>query len=557
MLLTGEETPENTGKGERHMAKKVTVINAPLRTTDLTQGPKLKVCGYARVSTDSRVQAESYATQIAYFTEKIENNPLWEFAGMYADKAATGTKVKGRDEFQAMIKACEDGDIDLILTKSVTRFARNTVECIQTIRKLKALGVGILFEKENINTLTEKSELLLTILSSVAQGESEDFSGNNRWSVEKRFKDGTFIIGTPAYGYRNDGEGNLVIVEGEAETVRWIFEAYLNGLGTYMIAKELNRKGIPTIRESEKWQEGTVRDILKNPVYEGNRLQQRTYTESQFPFVRRTNTGQKNRYLIEDEHASIITHEEAEAVRGIMEYRNRTLNMDGEKYKNRYLFSGRIICGECGSHFRRQKIYTEQLHEKIKWTCHRHVEDRNACPMKAVREDVLHQAFTVMWNKLCTNQGIILEPLLKGLMELSADMPDTEEMEQLDNEIQNLSGQSRILNQVMKKGYMDSALFMENNNRITGQLTECRRKKTLISKKQKRTKEIVRTRQLIGLLAGQKKPLKDFDERLFDLTVKEIRISKAHDITFCLHNGLELTEKEGGNRDAVAYADRI
>lgn len=539
------------------MAKKVTVINASLRTKDLTQRPKLKVCGYARVSTGSREQAESYATQVAYFTEKIENNPLWEFAGMYADEAATGTKVKGRDEFQAMIRACEDGDIDLILTKSVTRFARNTVECIQTIRKLKALGVGIQFEKENINTLTEKSELLLTILSSIAQGESEDFSGNNRWSIEKRFKDGTFIIGTPAYGYQNDEDGNLVIVEEEAETVRWIFEAYLNGLGTYMIAKELNKKGIPTIREGERWQDGAVRDILKNPVYEGNRLLQRTYTESHFPFVRRTNTGQRNRYLMEDAHAPIVTHEEAEAVKGIMEYRNRTLNMDGEKYKNRYLFSGRITCRECGSHFRRQKIYTEKPYEKIIWTCHRHVEDKNACPMKAVREDALQQAFTVMWNKLYTNQGIILEPLLKGLMELSADMPDTEELEQLDNDIQNLSEQSRILNQVMKKGYMDSALFMENNNRIIGRLTECRRKKTLISRKQKRTKEIVRTQQIIGLLAEQKKPLKDFDEKLFDLTVKEIRISKEHDITFCLHNGLELTEQEGGRADAVAYADRI
>ncbi|MDE7414902.1 MAG: recombinase family protein [Lachnospiraceae bacterium] len=263
------------------MAKKVTVIGAVSdRRENPLNKPKLRVCGYARVSTGSRTQTESYATQVAYFTEKIGNNPLWEFAGMYADEAVTGTKVKGRNEFQAMIRACEDGDIDLILTKSVTRFARNTVECIQTIRKLKDLGVGILFEKENINTLTEKSELLLTILSSIAQGESEDFSGNNRWSIEKRFRDGTFITGTPAYGYRNDENGNLVIVEKDAETVRWIFESYLNGLGTYVIAKELNKKRIPTIRAGEKWHDSAVKDILKNPVYEGNRLLQRTWARN-------------------------------------------------------------------------------------------------------------------------------------------------------------------------------------------------------------------------------------------------------------------------------------
>ncbi len=155
------------------------------------------------------------------------------------------------------------------------------------------------------------------------------------------------------------------------------------------------------------------------------------------------------------------------------------------------------------------------------------MEDKNACPVKAVREDILQQAFVTMWNKLYTNQGSVLEPLLKELTEFSADMPDTEEIIQLDNEIQNLSEQSRILNQVMKKGYIDSALFMESNSR------------------------------LIALIAEQKKPLTEYDENLFDLTVKEIRISEEHDITFCLYNGLKLTEKEGGDRDAVAYADRI
>lgn len=183
------------------MAKKVTVINAISDSKHTQPQQRLKVCAYARVSTGSRAQAESYATQVEYYTEKIENNPLWEFAGVYADEGITGTKVKGRDDFKAMVAACEEGDIDLILTKSITRFARNTVECIQTIRKLKAIGVGIYFEKEGINTLTEASELMLTILASVAQGESEDFSGNNRWAIINRFENGTFIVGTPAYGY--------------------------------------------------------------------------------------------------------------------------------------------------------------------------------------------------------------------------------------------------------------------------------------------------------------------------------------------------------------------
>ena len=202
-----------------------------------------------------------------------------------------------------------------------TRFARNTVECIQTIRKLKEIGVGIYFEKENINTLSEKSELFITILASVAQGESENISSNNRWAIQKRFQDGTYIISTPAYGYGKDEDGNLVIIESEAETVRWIYESYLNGMGVYVIAKALNQKGIPTIRGAEKWQDGVIQDILKNPIYEGDMLQQRTYTETRFPFVRRVNNGQRNQYLIKDSHPPIVTHEEAEAVRNLMAYR--------------------------------------------------------------------------------------------------------------------------------------------------------------------------------------------------------------------------------------------
>lgn len=538
------------------MTKKVTVIKAISEGSQTQPQKKLKVCAYARVSTSSRAQADSYVAQVEYYTKKIENNPLWEFAGVYADEGITGTKVKGRDEFKTMITACEDGDIDLILTKSITRFARNTVECIQTIRRLKAIGVGIIFEKEGINTLTEASELMLTILASVAQGESEDFSGNNRWAIINRFENGTFIVGTPAYGYRKDEEGNLIIEETEAEVVRWIYESYLNGMGTYVIAKMLNDHKIPTIRGSEKWHDSVVKSILTNPVYEGDALYQKTYTETQFPFNRKVNYGQMNMYLTKDAHPPIITHEEAEAVRSVMEYRYRTLGMAGEKYKNRYIFSGRIICGDCGSHFRRQKIYIGQPYEKIIWTCHRHVEDKDSCHMKAIREDVLRQAFVDMWNKLYTNQGTVLEPLLKALTELAASKPDTEEMEKLDNEIHSLSEQSRILNEVMKKGYMDSALFMEKYNLLAHRLTECRRRKMHLARRHKRTKEVVRTEQLIGLLK-QEGYQREFKEELFDMVVKEIRISLNHEISFCLKNGIVLTEREGGGEDAVAYTNRI
>ena len=230
--------------------------------------------------------------------------------------------------------------------------------------------------------------------------------------------------------------------------------------------------------------------------------------------------------------------------------------MNKSDYTKRYLFSGRIICGECGRTFRRQKIYIGKPYEKIIWTCSGHVEDKESCCMKAIREDVLHRAFTDMWNKLYTNQGTILEPLLKELTELVAARQDSEEIRQLDKEIKDISGQSQILNQVMRKGYMDSALFMESSSKLGWQLTECRRKKTLLTRKLRRTKEIVRTEQLIQLIAEQDGLREEFDEQLFKMTAEKIVVSKEHDITFCLYNGLKLTER-GGRQDAVAHANRL
>ena len=537
------------------MAKKVTVIPAVSQGSILQPQKKLRVCAYARVSTGNRTQAESYATQVEYYTDKIMNNPLWEFAGVYADEGITGTKTKGRNEFNAMIAACESGEIDLILTKSITRFARNTVECIQTIRKLKALGIGISFEKEHMNTLNEESELMMSILASIAQGESEDFSGNNRWAIIKRFENGTYITSSPAYGYRKDQNGELVIEEAEAGIVREIFHAYMNGMGAHVIARILNESGIPRNRKYGQWHSRTIRCIIQNPVYEGNVLCQKTYTERQFPFQKKKNKGQLSQYLTEDAHPPIITHEMAETVRNILDYRTYGENTDEN---TRYPFTQKIVCGICGKHLRRRILYISPGHERTVWTCPRHVIDMEACTMKEISEDQIKRAFTDMWNKLYTNQGTVLEPLLQDLIRYSEKQQETEEIQKLNEEIQSYSEQLRILNEVMKKGYMDAALFMQRNNLLTCRLTESRRRKTLAAGKQKRTKEISETKQLIGLIEREGYQT-EYKDELFEQAIKEVRLSAEHEIGFCLRNGLVLTEKEGGGRDGeiMAHADGI
>ena len=268
------------------MAKKITKID-PVRQQVVRQlQPKKRVCAYCRVSTDSREQQNSFTAQLEYYTALIENQENWQFAGIYADEARSGTKLAKRDDFLRMMKDCEDGKIDMIITKSLTRFARNTVDSIQAIRRLKELGVAVYFEKEHIDSLSEKSELMLTILSSLAQGESESISTNSKWAVIKRFQDGTFILGTPAYGYTKDEKGELVVQEEEAAVVRRIFREYLNGKGTYAIAKDLSEEGLPTIRSAEKWNDGVIKEILLNPIYTGNLLYQKTMTTEVLPFKR-------------------------------------------------------------------------------------------------------------------------------------------------------------------------------------------------------------------------------------------------------------------------------
>lgn len=300
--------------------KKITRIE-PVRTTQSLEKTQIKrVCAYCRVSTDSEDQRHSFDSQVAYYNRMIGERNNWIFSGIYADEDRSGTKMNGRDEFQKMMQNCRRRQHDYIITKSVTRFARNTVDSIQAIRELKALGIGVYFEKERVDTLSEKSEQLLTILSSIAQGESENTSTNVRWSVVRRFQNGTFIISEPAYGYCKDPDGNLIIEPKEAAVVRRIFEAYLGGMGSYAIARSLQEERIPTSRKSNGWQEGSVKEILKNPVYEGDLLLQKTCTTEGVPFRKKRNHGELPQYLmVQKERVALETPKYRKLTRQIEE----------------------------------------------------------------------------------------------------------------------------------------------------------------------------------------------------------------------------------------------
>lgn len=460
------------------MVKKVRKIEPIHQKVMLELQPKKRVCAYARVSTDSIEQEDSFYYQVEYYKNYIGNRDDWEYAGIYADEGRSGTQVKKRDDFLRMMKDCEDGKIDMIITKSVTRFARNTVDSIKAIRKLKLLGIGVYFEKENINTLSEKSEQMPTILSSIAQTESENISTNTKWGIRRQFENGTYKINTPAYGYMNDENGQLIIKEDEYKVVRRIFTEYLNGKGSYIIAKGLNKDNIPTSRTAKEWKNSVINEMLQNPVYEGDLLLQKTYSSENFPFRQKINKGEEPKYFIKDNHEPIITRAEGKLIREILEYRRKQMGIDNNGNSlNIYDFSSKIICSECGSIFHRQKINTGKPSERIQWSCSQHIKDRDKCSLKAVRDEIIKEAFVIMWNKLVTNYTDILYPLLESLKKLRTSEEQEKEITELNNKTMELTEQGQILNRVVSKGYIDPAIFIERQNALTIEIEETKKRR--------------------------------------------------------------------------------
>ncbi len=369
---------------------------------------KLRVAAYARVSTASDEQLVSLETQKNHYERYIKARPDWEFAGLYYDEGVTGTKKEKREGLLNMLADCDKGLIDYIVIKSISRFSRNTVDCIEMVRSLCDKGIHIYFEKENIDTGKMEGEILLSILSSLAESESRSISSNAAWGIQKRFVTGTYKIGYPPYGYDNVG-GQMVVNEEQAKTVQWIFDAILKGKSLETVAKELNVNGTVTKRGG-KWRASTINGMIKNEKYTGDAILQKTYTDERFN--RHVNRGDKNQYYVRNHHAPIVSHEVFEAANAIIKANGQEKGQrnDTDKYKNRYAMSGKIICGECGGTLRRVK-----LNNYFGFACYTHLRNKDACSMKTIPENTVKAAFVTMMNKLTYGRSRILLPFAEKL----------------------------------------------------------------------------------------------------------------------------------------------
>ncbi len=387
----------------------------------------LRVAAYCRVSTDDKEQKTSYEAQIQYYTNKINKNPDWQMAGIFADEGITGTQAKKRPQFLKMIRLCRQGKIDVILTKSLSRFARNTVDSLNYIRELKMLGIAVISEKENINTLTAESEMLITIMSCFAQAESESISKNVSWGVRQSFKSGNVPMQyKKLLGYKK-GENDLPeIVPEEAEIVEEIFRSYLDGMSLMQIADSLNSRGIKTKHKQTVWQTEVVKSILINEKYTGDALLQKTYITDCITKKSRKNNGELPMYLVKNHHEPIISRADFNRVQEEMARRgakkaiaNKLGKTEQGKYSAKYALSELLICGECGSHYRRV-TWTAKGFKEIKWRCINRIQyGKKKCHSSpTVDEQALHRVIVSAINEFCEVKDDVAKALRESITEV-------------------------------------------------------------------------------------------------------------------------------------------
>lgn len=346
-----------------------------------------RVAAYVRVSTEKEMALNSLENQAEVYTAQIKANPDWEFASIYEDRGISGTKEM-RPAFQEMLADCRAGKIDLILTKAFTRFARNTVVLLSTLRELKALGIDVYFEKDNIHSLSETGEFLITLLAAYAQAESYSASENQKWRIKKAFEEGRTTVGK-MMGYRLK-DGVLTVVPEEAEIVRQIFEDYLSGMGENAIARKLIHMGIAPMRSQRPWNRSSIRCILTNEKYCGNMLLQKTYSENYISKKPVRNHGERTRYLVENSHEAIIPKAMFDAAQAERRKRREKMKADGRQWSRRYPFSGMIECGECGMHYRRRTVKSGTPYEQAVWICRTFdTYGKEFCHSKQLPEDIL------------------------------------------------------------------------------------------------------------------------------------------------------------------------
>ena len=535
--------------------KKVSMIPAKPqydRSIKLSE-KKLRVAAYCRVSTELEEQESSYEAQVEYYTRKIQETENWKLAGIYADDGKSATNTKKRDDFNAMVKDALDGKIDLIITKSVSRFARNTVDSLLTIRKLKEKNVAVVFEKEGVNTLDGTGEILITILSSLAQEESRNISENTRWGVVRKFEKGKVIVNHNKFmGYTKNEKGDLVIVPEEAEIVRLVFRLYLEGYSAGKIAKYLEEQKIKTTTGLEKWHDTVVLKMLRNEKYMGDALLQKTYTVDFMTKKKVMNKGIVPQYYVEDDHEPIIPKDLFYRVQEELARRasvnksavTRKKNMKS-KYSSEYALTGILLCGECGQEYRRV-TWARNGRKKIVWRCSNRLTNGTKYCKDSVtlEEGILNRAVMEAIHRITRNDGNFASALRQNVIRVIGSYGREQELDEYDEKIKAKQEEmvSLIAENAAISSYTDE--FDERYRRIAEEIStlkeeqlEARRKKKLAESYDQRLKD------MDSFLKQQTYQMPEFDNDLVRRLIANIKVVSADELLIQFQSGIVMEQE--------------
>lgn len=534
-------------------APKVIVIPAKEESAqELEKKKNLRVAAYCRVSTNSEEQLNSYENQKAYYTEKIMTNPDWTMVDVFADEGKTGTSTCKRKDFLRMIRQCRQGKIDMILAKSVSRFARNTVDTLNYTRELRSLGIPVIFEEQNINSIHPESEFLITIHGAFAQSESEDTSSRVRWGIQQSMRTGKANIQFKTLlGYQKGPDGEMVIEPEQAETVKLIYEMYLSGKTLRSIKESLEAKGLRNAAGTTEWTTSNLRTILSDEKYCGDVLRQKTFIRDCISKQVVKNTGQRPKYLIQNHHDAIIPREQFDAVQFEMARRRAQTDRSRKsaptgtgKYSGKYALSGLLFCGECGTAYRRV-VWTQHGEKRAVWRCTSRLDyGKKYCKdSPTLDEEPLQQAVLAAINASMSDHGILTAQLTDAMEQELAPIPgESMSLGDIDRAIAELGKQFDHL-LLEASGAGDAEEYAERFRAISTAMEELKRRKANIQNIRQEQEQVTRRVQAaVSVLDGLSAELTQWDDNVVYQMLEKVTVLSREMIRVTLRNGVEIEQ---------------
>lgn len=529
----------------------------PLTTPDERSIRKhqLRVAAYCRVSTDEEEQLTSYEAQKAYYTDKIMTTPEWTMAEIFADEGITGTCDRKRPEFLRMIRQCKQGKIDIVLTKSISRFARNTVDCLKYIRLLKAQGIAVIFEKENINTLESDSEIIITMMGAFAQGESESISANVKWGQRQAMREGKVVFQyAKMYGYERGEDGKPKIIPEQAVVVRRIFDAYLAGSSVRAIKEMLENDHILTSLGAETWSVGVLQGMLRNEKYCGDALLQKTFTQDCLSKKVIKNTGQLPKHLVQNHHEGIISHSTFDRVQAEISRRAGTRATSTKesvlglaKYSSKYALTGMLVCGECGTAYRRC-VWSKNGNKKVVWRCISRLDYGTKYCKKSptLEEGQIHCAVIAALNSAMSDRTKLIALVTSSVQSICVGNAELDSSEAVKVRICELEAvYAKLMDDVLEN---DS--FAAHNGelkRLNDELAALREKYELLTEQETGVSAAkIRREQIVEALQDAPAEITDWDDAIIRQLVSEVRVLGAGKLEIILKSGARFEQSISG-----------